>query len=210
MDNVNINNSTYEQQERRLSAQSEAFLKLLAERGLVADQDISDERIRHAQKEKTRNKYHNTELMLKHYRNISWALESFPAQIAEELERPMNDLDALLSLINAEIGMDNVKLENRLQSVQKSRLLLDRVNMALTVLKQKPGNGEMMYKILRETYLIPEKLKHADLLYRLNISDRHYYRLRQQAINILSISLWNAPTSELDAWLEVLTLVEAL
>jgi hypothetical protein len=210
MNNQNLDKSLYEAQERHLSVQSESFLKMLAKRGLVEDQDISDEKIRQAQKDKKRNAYHNTQLMLQHYRNITWALESFPAQIADELDRPMNDLDALLSLINAEIGMDNVRLENRLQSVQKSRLLLDRFNEALTVLKQKPGNGETMYNILKETYLIPEKLKHNDILYRLNISTRHYYRLRQQAISILSIRLWATPTAELDAWLEVLTLVEAL
>ena len=210
MNNQNLDKSLYEAQERHLSVQSESFLKMLAKRGLVEDQDISDEKIRQAQKDKKRNAYHNTQLMLQHYRNITWALESFPAQIADELDRPMNDLDALLSLINAEIGMDNVRLENRLQSVQKSRLLLDRFNEALTVLKQKPGNGETMYNILKETYLIPGKLKHNDILYRLNISTRHYYRLRQQAISILSIRLWATPTAELDAWLEVLTLVEAL
>ena|GEM_PF-6027029 len=106
----------------------------------------------------------------------------------------MNDLDALLSLVNAEIGMNNLKLENRLQSVQRSRLLLDRINEALTVLRQKPRNGELMYKVVYETFITPEKLSHADILYRLHISSRHYYRIRQQAINILSIRLWAVPS----------------
>jgi hypothetical protein len=81
---------------------------------------------------------------------------------------------------------------------------------ALTVLRQKPGNGELMYKSLFLTYIAPENLSHTEILYRLNISSRHYYRVRQQAINILSIRLWAAPTKELDAWLEVLTLLEVL
>lgn len=200
----------YEQQENRLSAESAAFLQMLTKRGILADQDIDDEKIRRAEQKKKRNMYHNTLLMLQHYRNITWALECFPARIAEELDRPMHDLDALLSLVSAEIGMNNVKLENRLMSVQRSRLLLDRINDALTVLRQKPGNGELMYKVIYETFIIPEKLSHTDILYRLNISSRHYYRIRQQAINILSIRLWAAPAGELDAWLEVLTLLEAL
>ena len=54
----------------------------------------------------------------------------------------MQDLDALLNLINNEIDMDNTKFENRLKSVQKSRLLFDRFNEALTILKQKPRNGQ--------------------------------------------------------------------
>ena len=189
----------YEQQENKLSAQSEAFIDMLTKRGILEDQNIDDEKIRQAEKQKKRNMYHNTMLMLQHYRDITWVLECFPSNIAAELDLPMNDLDALLSLVSAEIGMNNVKLENRLQSVQRSRLLLDRINEALTVLRQKPGNGELMYQVIYETFITPEKLSHAEILYRLNISSRHYYRVRQQAINILSIRLWTTPTSELDS-----------
>ena len=122
----------------------------------------------------------------------------------------MQGLDALLSAVDAEIGMGNKKLERRLESVEKSRLLLDRINESLTVLKKKPRDGELMYQIIYETYITPEVLTHADILYRLNISSRHYYRLRTQAVNILSIRLWAAPAAELDSWLEVLTLLEVL
>jgi hypothetical protein len=210
MNDVN-NRDKYElNPQEQLSERSEAFLNMLTKRGILEDPEISDDQVREAVKTKKRRMYHNTTLMLQHYRDINWALECFPGQIAEELDRPMNDLDALLSLISAEIGMDNAKLENRLQSVQKSRLLLDRVNEALTILKQKPGNGELMYNTLYLTFIGPEKLNHTEILYRLGISSRHYYRVRQQAINILSIRLWAAPAGELDAWLEVLTLLEAL
>lgn len=206
----NADKNLYEQQERKLSGQSEAFLEMLTKRGLLEDPEIQDDTVRQAVKTKKRNMYHNTKLMLKHYRDITWALECFPADVAAELDRPLNDLDALLSLINTELGMDNAKLENRLLSVQKSRLLLDRFNEALTVLRKKPGNGELMYQSLYLSYIAPESLSHNEILFRLNISERHYYRIRQQAVNILSIRLWAAPVGELDAWLEVLTILEAL
>jgi hypothetical protein len=199
-----------EQQKRRFSEKSEAFLEMLTRRGLLEDPEIVDDTVRQAAKDKKRRMYHNTQLMLKHYRDISWAMECFPADIAEELDKPLGDLDALISLINAELGMDNAKLENRLMSVQKSRLLLDRFNEALTVLRRKPGNGELMHQSIYLTYITPENLSNTEILYRLNISTRHYYRVRQQAINILSIRLWAAPAGELDAWLEILTLLEAL
>ena len=138
------------------------------------------------------------------------ALECFPDTIAEELDHPLAELDALLDHMDLEMGMGNRKLESRLESVKKSRLLLDRVNEALTVLKRKPDNGPKMYEIIYLTYLAPDKLSHTDLLYRLDISSRHYYRLRGQAITILSIRLWSAPASEVDSWLEVLTLLENL
>jgi DNA-directed RNA polymerase specialized sigma subunit len=91
---------------------------------------------------------------------------------------------------------------------ERELLLLDRFNEAMTILKQKPGNGQMMYNIVYETYLTPEKLSHSQLIYRLDISTLHYYRLRQQAINILSLRLWAAPGAELGSWLDVLTILE--
>ena len=194
--------------DNHLSAQSAAFLDMLATRGIVEDEKINDEKIRQAEKEKRRRMFHNTELLLQHYRNITWMLECFPAKIAEELDKPMQNLDALLSLISEEIDMDNRRLENRLKSINKSRLLLDRFNEALSILKQKPDSGLLMYNILYNTYIIPEKLTHMQLIYRLDISSRHYYRLRTQAINILSLRLWAAPGGELDSWLDVLTLLE--
>ena len=186
----------YEQQEKKISAQSDAMIKLLTKKGILEDRQIDDERIR--------------QVLLENYRNIAWALECFPDTIAEELDHPLAELDALLDHMDLEMGMGNRKLESRLESVKKSRLLLDRVNEALTVLKRKPDNGPKMYEIIYLTYLAPDKLSHTDLLYRLDISSRHYYRLRGQAITILSIRLWSAPASEVDSWLEVLTLLENL
>lgn len=188
--------------------QAEQFLSLLERRGIVGDQSIVNEKARQAEQTLRRNMYHNTQMMLKHYRDIVWALECFPEQVAEELDRPLKDLDALLSVVDAKVAMGDAKLEHRLRSIKQSRLLLDRINDALTVLRSKPGNGQQMYDIIFQTYITPERLNHLELLYRLNISDRHYYRLRQQAVNILSIRLWTAPAGCLDAWLEILTLLE--
>jgi DNA-directed RNA polymerase specialized sigma subunit len=193
---------------KKLSAQSEAFLNLLTKRGLVEDPRINDEKIRQMEKEKKRRMLHNTKLLLQHYRDITWMLECFPTNIAEELEEPLHDLDALLSAVYEEIEMENRRLEGRLKSINRSRMLLDRLNEALTVLKQKPRNGTLMYNIMYNTYVIPEKLTHTQLIYRLDISTRHYYRLRQQAINILSIRLWAAPAADKESWLDVLTLLE--
>ena len=46
------NQSAYEQQENQLSAQSAAFLQMLTKRGLLADSEIDNDKIRQAQKEK--------------------------------------------------------------------------------------------------------------------------------------------------------------
>ena len=197
-----------EQTARDTASQAEQILSLLERRGLVEDPSIINPKARETEQELRRNMYHNTKMMLKHYRDIVWALECFPQKIAEELNRPLRDLDALLSVVDTQIAMGNAKLEHRMLGIQKSRVLLDRINDALTVLRHKPGNGEMMYNIIFQTFLTPDKLTHTEILFRLGISERHYYRLRQQAVNILSIRLWSAPAGCLDAWLELLTLLE--
>lgn len=209
-ENKKAEQSAYEQQESRLSAQSAAFIKLLTQRGILGDADIDDDKIRQAQKDKKRHTYHNTEMILQNYRSIVWALECFPSTIVDELDRPLDDLDAILRYIDVELSLDNRKLESRIESIKKSRLLLDRVNEALTVLKRKSENGEKMYEVIYMTYIAPEKLSHNELLYRLDISTRHYYRLRTQAIGIISLRLWSTPAAEMDSWLEVLTLLKDL
>lgn len=204
------NISLYEQQEERIRVQSDAFITLLTERGILGDHRIDDERIRNARQAKQKNTYHNTLMLLKNYRTIAWMLECFPDNVAAELDRPFEELDELIEHIDIEMSMGNRKLESRIEGVQKSRILLDRVNEALTVLKKKPENGEILYNLIYQTFITPEKLGLTDILYRLDISPRHYYRLRSQAITILSIRLWSAPAKDVDFWLEMLTLLEGL
>ena len=207
----NKNNiSLYEQQEERIRVQSDAFITLLTERGILGDHRIDDERIRNARQTKQKNTYHNTLMLLKNYRTIAWMLECFPDNVAEELDRPFENLDELIDHIDVEMSMGNRKLESRIEGVRKSRILLDRVNEALTVLKKKPENGEILYNLIYQTFITPENLRLTDILYRLDISPRHYYRLRSQAITILSIRLWAAPAKDVDFWLEMLTLLEGL
>ena len=132
---------------------------LLAAQGLLEDQSIPDEERRKAQQERLQKLYHNTRVLLSHYREIAWVLECFPETVAQ--------------------------------------LLLDRINDALTVLKKKPGNGPRLYELIYLTYIAPEKLSLTDLLFRLDLSSRQYYRLREEAVSIISIRLWSVPEGEL-------------
>lgn len=198
------------EQQEKLQVQSDAMIGLLTDRGILPDTGIENEKVREARKEKRKNTYHNTMMLLQHYRTIVWLFECFPENVAGELEKPFEGVDKLLEQVDLEVSWGNRKLESRLDGIQKSRLLLDRVNEALTVLKKKPEDGERLYKLIYLTYIAPERLSHNELLYRLDMSSRHYYRLRQQAITILSIRLWAAPDTEVDVWLDMLTLIEGM
>ena len=178
------------------------MIKRLVSGGWLVEKSIGTRCINETQKKQQQNAFHNTELLLKNYRNITWMVECFPDTIAEELERPFENIDKMIDRLDLEMAIGNHKIENRLDSVRKTRLILDRVNEALTVLKKKPNDGERLYELIHLTYIAPEALNHNELLYRLNLSSRHYYRLREQAINILSIRLWSAPNKDIEFWLE--------
>ena len=201
---------TYELQEAQIAEKSQAFINLLSKRGLLANPKVTNGKIRAARQKKDRDSYHNTLLLLQNYRTLVWVMECFPATVAEELDRPFSDVDELLEQMDLQLAMGNRKLENHLEGAKKSRLLLDRVNEALTVLKQKPKNGMELYRLIYLTYIGPETLRHKELLYRLTLSSRQYYRFREQAITVLSIRLWSAPAADVDFWLEMLTFLESI
>ena len=192
----------YEQQEKRIQAQSDAFITLLTKRGILGDSRIDDAQKRAARQEKTKNCYHNTLMLLQHYRTLVWMLECFPETVAAELDRPFEGVDKLIEDVDVKVALGNKKIE--------SRMLMDRLNEALTVLRKKPDNGERLYNLIYTAYIAPEALNHQEVLYRLNLSSRNFYRYRQQAISILSIRLWATAAPDVDFWLEMLTLLEGL
>lgn len=198
----------YQEQEDMIRTQSDKFIELLTKRGVIEDKTIQNVRIREAQKERRKIAYHNTLLLLKQYRNIAWMMECFPETVAEELDMPFSRLDDLIDRVDLELSMGDKKLESRMESVRKSRILIDRINEALTVLRKKPEDGERLYELIHLTYIAPEKLPVCEIQDKMNISARQYYRIREQAITILSIRLWSSPDRNLDCWLDMLTLLE--
>ena len=193
---------------KRTAFSAEAVLSFLRNQGILAENStLSEEMIREAQEKKQKQAYHNTLLLLSNYRNILWQTDCEIEAIASELNVPLKNLDALLSRVDAEIGMENRRLELNLERLAKTRQLLDRINDALTALKRKPDNGPLLYDLIYMAYISDEKLLQTDVLFRLNISRRHYYRLKEQAINIISLRLWSSPTSDLDLWLELVAML---
>ena len=188
----------------RTASNAEAVLSFLRDRGVLEDESITPQQV---EAKKQKQAYHNTLLLLTNYRNILWQTESELETVAAELNLPLQKLDAVLSRIDAEIGMENRRLELRLERLAKTRQLLDRINDALTALKYKPGNGQLLYDLIYMTYIAEEKMLQSDVLFRLNISRRHYYRLKEQAISIISLRLWSAPSADLDLWLELVSML---
>ena len=200
--------SQYDEEESQILKKSTGLIDLLVQKGLIEDHDISDEKVREIKKEVARKKYHNTLALLEQYRTIIWILECVPEEIAMELKVQTETIDALIERIDYELASDNKRLEGKMRTVLKTRNLIERVNDALSVLKMKPGNGEALYRLIYEAFIDPERRPWYELVQRMHVSSRTYYRMRESAVDTVSKRLWGSSETEIDDWLEILTLLE--
>lgn len=199
---------SYAEEEMNLSDQSKAFVDYLTTRGILSDPQISDKNIRERKKELAKKAYHNTLLLLKHYRDIVWAMNSIPTELKQELNVPLSDLDGLIDRLDTEMSLENVEMENRLKTILKSRLLIDRLNEAVSVLKNKPTDGDILYEIIYRTYIGPKPNSVTDLILDMNMTRRRYYRFRNMAIELISIKLWSSPDSKIELWLDLFDILD--
>ena len=203
------NNLSYDDEEKSLAAKSAAFVQYLTRRGYLISQQAMNDDAEKRRREMAKKAYHNTELLLASYRDIVWAIESIPDEIASDLEMPFATLDELIARVDLELSMDNKALEGRINSVTQSRLLIDRMNEAISVLRKKPKEGEQLYEVIYQTYMSEETCENIyDLIYKLKLSRRKYYELRKKAIRLISLRLWSAPNREVNMWLDVLTMLD--
>ena len=199
---------SFDEEEQRILQQAAGLLDLLAKKGVLEDHQISDERIRRARKSTAKKAYHNTEVLLDQYRTIVWILECSPREIAHELSVQTKGFDELIERLDYELNIENKKVEGKVWSLMKTRLLIERLNDALTVLKMKPRDGELLFQLVYDAYINPVERDCYTLMEKLHVSERTYYRLRKEALTVISMRLWSAPTADVDDWLEILTLIE--
>ena len=183
------------------------MVQLFVRTGLIEDENIAEERIRKAKQSNQRRVYHNTELMLKQYRNLAWVLETFPEEISDELEQPFENIDKLISRLDVEMAYGNRRLEHRLEGITQARLIIDRINVAVDSLKRYANQGELLYQLIYQSYISPERLIFTEVANRLDISERHYYRLRATAFKVISNRLWNSIDKNMNFWIEMLVIL---
>ena len=183
------------------------MVQLFVRTGLIEDENIAEERIRKAKQRKQRRVYHNTELMLKQYRNLAWVLETFPEEISAELEKPFENIDTLLNDLDVGMAYGNRRIEQRLEGIIQARLIIDRINVAVDSLKRYAYQGKLLYKLIYYSYISPEKEALIEVANKLDISERHYYRLRSTAFRVISNTLWSSMDSNMNFWVEMLIIL---
>ena len=149
-------------------------------------------------KEKTEKIYHDTEKLLKKYRDVVWSIEAsvMQAKINFELEFE-SGIDEFLGMAYlAGADLTGTDIESHIRSIDRSRKMLKIIDNSVEVMRFKHKNGENYYWILYYTYLSEHALNSLDdILERLadplgSISSKTYYRKRREAIDCLSTLLW--------------------
>ena len=148
--------------------------------------------------------FHNTELLLKNYREVVWSLEVsvFHAnrQFLEEYGSSLEDF--LEMSYEAGMNVEEADVAARVQSINRSRNMLRIIDSAVELLRKKHKKGEVYYWILYYSYLSPQELESVNEIveklsgYVKDISRRSYFRKRDEAVLQLGRLLWGYTTQE--------------
>lgn len=203
-----MSNMNHAAEEKKLSGNEERFIAFLMKSGYLSDPKIEDPDLRTKKKDRNKKTYHNTRLLLEHYRDLVWAMESIPVDLRQELDVPLGELDTLITRLDLEMSMENRRVESRLQTILKSRRLLDRINEAISFLRTKPKEGELLYQIIYLTYIAEKRDSVLDVISELNLSKARYYEQRKKAITLIGMKLWAAPDANFEVWMELLSVFD--
>ena len=153
--------------------------------------------------------WHDTQLLLRKYRQVKWALEVSSQQALKELQqRTGGTLDTFLhAAVFAGADISNTHLEGRAQSMERSRKMLSLIDESVEFMKQHHPRGEFFYLILYHCYLSPKEISISDIIDEVEkagivLCDKTLRKYRNEAIGILGEILWGYEDRESDSILE--------
>jgi hypothetical protein len=148
--------------------------------------------------QKRSDSYHNTERLLKTYRDVRWNLKLSMEQHRQDFEAEygMSVTEYLEDVYAAGADFMGTKLEHHANSMKRTAEMLKLIDSAAHIIRDNNGDGETFYWLLYYTYFSPHKLNNVDeIVERIQmhipyITRDTYYRQRKKAISILSSVLW--------------------
>lgn len=148
--------------------------------------------------------YHNTEMLLKRYRDVVWSIEvsAIQAQISFELEMDCK-LDEFLEMSYAAgADLSGTNIQEQMRTLERNKKMLKIIETAVDILHRRQVDGEMYYWILYYTYLSERPCKNTeDIIAHIAtkteyMSWKTYFKRRTKAIEVLSDILWGYTTKE--------------
>lgn len=157
------------------------------------------------QKEYEKKMYHNTEILLKKYRDVVWSMEvsAIQAQMNFELEMGCSIDDFLQMSYIAGMDFSGTDIQEQIRTLERNKKMLSIIEQSVDALRKRGKDGEMYYWLIYCTYLSEKPEKSIDDIIRKisettndYITRKSYYRNRKRAIEILSTILWGFTSKE--------------
>lgn len=147
--------------------------------------------------------FHNTEILLRNYREIKWSIELAGMELEEEIESEyFMSLDSYLETFYA-AGTDRYagRIASLTKNAEISKRLIAMLHKALEIIRRKHEKGEEYYQIMYYSFLNDSKLSLEQVLACLASKGfacgyRTYYRKRIEAVEVLSVVLWGCTAKQ--------------
>ena len=141
--------------------------------------------------------YHNTELLLKKYRDVVWSIEvsAMQAQISFELEMDCKLEEFLEMSYAAGADLSGTNIQEQMRTLERNKKMLKIIERAIKIMRERHADGEEYYWLLYYTYLSEKPCKNIDAIIELicekyPMSWKTYFRKKEKAIQVLSTILW--------------------
>ena len=143
-------------------------------------------------------RFHDTYLLLKKYRDVVWGLELSVQQVKRRFQMEVGNSieDFLDSIYLAGVDFSDNGIEEQARSIEKSYQMLKLLETSVNIMRNKHKHGEMYYWLLYYSYLSPQQYRSVDEIIEMirphvsDISERTFFRRRKNAVEALSSILW--------------------
>jgi len=203
----NPSNYLTPQEEHSLSRLSDEFISRLISAGVVLDPQIEDADMQKVEQEKHKSCYRCTKLLMEKYRRIVYKISSSTLKIDKELNAPFAVVDKVIDFVDTEYIFREKSMESKMSRLSESRAIIDRVNLALTQLKNDPEYF-VYYDALKLAYINPEKITFKQAAAEMGVCERTFKRYIQRGLEELTTLLWTTEDVEMSLLLEALARIK--
>ena len=143
-------------------------------------------------------RYHDTLLLLKKYRDVVWSLSMSVEHVKSDFRTYYGGSieDFLDSVYVAGADLSGTDIEERAKCIERSNKMLNLVDDAVATMRQKHKNGELYYRILYFNYFSAQEYHSQDAV--LEALEQAGYPMcrktmieyRNHAVNLVSSFLW--------------------
>ena len=145
---------------------------------------------------------HDTELLLKKYRQVRWALEMASGQAMRELKHETGITEEYLqAAVFAGADISNTRLERRAQSMERSRKMIELVDDSVELMRRYHPKGDIYYEIIYRYYMSRKYCPQAEVIEQMAeneiyLCENTFRKYKKEAVKVIGEILWGYDNRE--------------